>query len=409
MNDSHTRKEILPAVDNNKPVNVEIGLKIRQIANVDEKNQVIRLILWVTLQWRNPYLMWDPAEYGGIESVHADHDHFWVPDLAVFNEAGFEGEIVILHKRLQTKLVITKDGNFTWKAPVTLNSHCTIDVADFPFDEQKCYVAIGSWTYAGHKIIMTYSDRNADTSYLIKSGEWRLQSASLTQNFRYYTPDYTPHPHITLTLEIKRRSLYYVLQIVVPLVLISLLPILTFILPPESEEITSTVTTIVVAISVYAIIISSALPETSDSVSVLQIYCLGILVTVVVTSVHGALTSRFVKLTSPLPHWFKRFINFTKNFTTLFSSTSKPSQKSDVQGSAHNKTDVESPNPNRNEDIEMPCTSEESSPTENNNRDTKVDENNEEWRYAALVVRRIFVVLYIVSLLGFNIYLLAKL
>jgi nicotinic acetylcholine receptor len=50
------------------------------------KNQVVRLTVWLGLDWNNPFLTWDPAEYGGIESVHANHKHFWVPDVTLFNE-----------------------------------------------------------------------------------------------------------------------------------------------------------------------------------------------------------------------------------------------------------------------------------------------------------------------------------
>ena len=38
MNNSDTKKQILPAPDINKPVNVEIGVKLRQIANVVSLN-----------------------------------------------------------------------------------------------------------------------------------------------------------------------------------------------------------------------------------------------------------------------------------------------------------------------------------------------------------------------------------
>ena len=47
---------------------------------------MVQLRVWLGLDWNNPFLTWDPAEYGGIESVHANNDLFWVPDVALFNE-----------------------------------------------------------------------------------------------------------------------------------------------------------------------------------------------------------------------------------------------------------------------------------------------------------------------------------
>ena len=192
---------------------------------------------------------------------------------------------------MRTKLVITKDGHCTWQAPVTLNSYCTLDISEFPFDEQKCPVEIGSWTYPGEKINITYSDRNADLNYYIKSGEWTLQSATLSQDFGFYSPENTPHPHVTLSLKIKRRAGYYKNQIIIPLAAISIMAIYSFILPLNVEDRLMIVITIVVAISVYGVIVSSALPETSDATPALQKYCLWILLLVVVTSVHVIPTS----------------------------------------------------------------------------------------------------------------------
>ena len=215
--------------------------------------------------------------------------------------AGFQSEIVILHKRLRTKLVITDDGHCTWQAPVTLNSYCTLNVADFPFDEQKCPVEIGSWTYPGEKINITYFDRNADLSHYVKSGEWTLQSATLSQDFGFYTPENTLHPHVTLSLKIKRRPGYYKNQIIIPLAAISIMAIYSF-LPLNVEDRIMIVITIVVAVSVYGVVVSSALPETSDATPALQKYCLAILLLVVCSSAHVIIPYLLQKR---LPRWLR--------------------------------------------------------------------------------------------------------
>ncbi|XP_028416049.1 neuronal acetylcholine receptor subunit alpha-5-like [Dendronephthya gigantea] len=304
MNNSNVNRQILPASHINKPVNVEMGIKLRQIANLDEKNQVIRLILWLTFQWLNPHLKWNPAEYGGINSVHVDHDLFWFPDVAVFNEAGFESEIVILHHRLRTKMVITKDGYCTWQAPVTLNSYCTLDLTDFPFDEQKCPIQIGSWTHPGEKINMTYSDRNADLSHYITSGEWILQSATLSQDFGYYKPEISPHPYITLSLKIQRRPDYYKNQMIIPLILVTSLAIYSFILPLNIEAQISIVLTIVVSVSVHNVIISSELPKTADPIPALLKFSVDMLMLIVLSSFHIFITSLCVKKISSFSNWW---------------------------------------------------------------------------------------------------------
>ena len=297
--------------------------------------------------------------------------------------ASREDEIEILHKRLVTKLMITEDGNCTWDAPVTLNSQCLINVGRFPFDEQTCHVAIGSWTYSGHKINMSYSERNAVLNDYIRNGEWDVKSAILGHNFRYYLPGNIPYPDVTLTLKIKRRPLYYGLQLILPLAVISMLTIFSFILPLKSETQISIVITLVVAISVYSIIISSALPETSDSASVLQKYCIGIFLSVSMTSFPAVLTTRLVNLSYPMPNWFRKCMKGIAIILPRFNSE-----------------DLAMKIPNRQKDIEMGG--------DPNIEGQRVNENQKQWKTAAIVVHRIFLGFFILCYMGLNIFLLVE-
>jgi hypothetical protein len=182
----------------------------------------------------------------------------------------------ILYKRLATKLVISKDGDCWWDIPTTFLSPCKIDVFRFPFDEQECHVSIGSWTYSGHKINITYFERHADMRHFIKNGEWEVESALLYNNIlKHYGPNKLPYPDVTLTLKIKRRSVYYCVYIVLPSAIISLLSLLTFILPTDNGERISLVNGILVANSVYILVVFSMLPETSEAIPVLGKYLFG--------------------------------------------------------------------------------------------------------------------------------------
>ena len=219
--------------------------------------------------------------------------------------ASLEEEIQILYKRLATKLVIRKDGNCTWNAPATLLSQCKINVSRFPFDEQECHVSIGSWTYTGYKINMTYFEQNADLSNFIENGEWEVESALLHNRMKQYGLEKIPYPDVTLTLKIHRRSLYYGLNIVIPCALIAVLALFSFVLPSDHGERMSLVITVLLALSVYMLIVSSSLPETSDAVPTLGIYCLGIIITIALCLCATCITLKCRDMKSPMPHWLE--------------------------------------------------------------------------------------------------------
>lgn len=48
--------------------------------------------------------------------------------------------------------MITHQGNVFWPVPTKLQSSCKVDVTYFPFDDQKCKLKFGSWTYDGYQV-----------------------------------------------------------------------------------------------------------------------------------------------------------------------------------------------------------------------------------------------------------------
>jgi len=56
-------------------------------------------------------------------------------------EVSFNSNILISHK-----------GEMMWIPCTIYKSPCTIDVKYFPFDEQRCNMTYGSWTYNGKEV-----------------------------------------------------------------------------------------------------------------------------------------------------------------------------------------------------------------------------------------------------------------
>lgn len=60
-------------------------------------------------------------------------------------DEGFDGTY-------QTKVVVSADGNCLYIPPGIFKSTCKIDITWFPFDEQRCKMKFGSWTYSGWQV-----------------------------------------------------------------------------------------------------------------------------------------------------------------------------------------------------------------------------------------------------------------
>ena len=75
---------------------------MQQIVDLDEKNQILTTNNWLTLNWHDTYMQWEPAKYGnitvgrhmtgwcddcGAQDIRVDPALLWTPDLLLYNSA----------------------------------------------------------------------------------------------------------------------------------------------------------------------------------------------------------------------------------------------------------------------------------------------------------------------------------
>lgn len=79
--------------------------------------------------------------------------------------------------QFKTKVILSNDGTNTWYAPTILRSRCAIDIKYFPFDDQKCKLQFGSWTYDGLRVDLVNMSQTADLKAYMPSGEFEMIDA----------------------------------------------------------------------------------------------------------------------------------------------------------------------------------------------------------------------------------------
>ncbi|OWK54577.1 Neuronal acetylcholine receptor subunit alpha-7 [Lonchura striata] len=172
-----------------------------------------------------------------------------------------------------------------------LKSTCYIDVRWFPFDVQKCDLKFGSWTHSGWLIDLQMLE--ADISNYISNGEWDLVGVPGKRNEMYYECCKEPYPDVTYTITMRRRTLYYGLNLLIPCVLISGLALLVFLLPADSGEKISLGITVLLSLTVFMLLVAEIMPATSDSVPLIAQYFASIMVIVGLSVVVTVLVLQF--------------------------------------------------------------------------------------------------------------------
>ena len=75
-----------------------------------------------------------------------------------------------------------------------------------------------------------------------------------------------PFPTVKFRLFLKRKPKFYMINIVAPCILMSILALLVFYLPPDSGEKVSLGITVLLSFSVFLLLIAENVPKTSDCV-----------------------------------------------------------------------------------------------------------------------------------------------
>ncbi|KAK6624664.1 hypothetical protein RUM44_011523 [Polyplax serrata] len=145
-------------------------MKNKILMGKDEKNQLLITNLWLKLEWNDVNLRWNSSEYGGVKDLRIPPHRIWKPDVLMYNSAdeGFDGTY-------PTNVVVRNNGSCLYVPPGIFKSTCKIDITWFPFDDQRCEMKFGSWTYDGFQLDLQLQDEGGgDISSFITNGEWDL-------------------------------------------------------------------------------------------------------------------------------------------------------------------------------------------------------------------------------------------
>lgn len=244
---------IRPVENVSQSLIVRFSLALSQIITVDEKNQIMKTNVWLQLYWYDYQLKWVPADYGDITSIRIHPEKAWRPDIVLFNNADGNYEV-----SYESNVVLNYTGNHYWIPPAIYKSSCTIDVQYFPFDQQECEMKFGSWTFKGDQMkFYFYRDQNTlDFTDYLKSGVWDVIDCP----GRIERGDNDTKSMVVFKFILRRKTLFYTVNLIIPCVLISFVSVCVFALPADAGEKITLCISILLALVVFLLLISKILP-----------------------------------------------------------------------------------------------------------------------------------------------------
>ncbi|XP_047399854.1 acetylcholine receptor subunit beta isoform X2 [Sciurus carolinensis] len=292
---------VRPARELGDSVRVSIGLTLAQL---------------ISLEWTDYRLSWDPAEHDGIDLLRITAESVWLPDVVLMNNNDGNFDVA-----LDINVVVSSDGSVRWQPPGIYRSSCSIQVTYFPFDWQNCTMVFSSYSYDSSEVSLQTGlgpdglERQEiyihDRTF-IENGQWEI----IHKPSRLIQPPGDPrggregqHQEVTFYLIIRRKPLFYLVNVIAPCILITLLAIFVFYLPPDAGEKMGLSIFALLTLTVFLLLLADKVPETSLSVPIIIKYLMftmilvtfSVILSVVVLNLHHRSPH-----THQMPHWVRQ-------------------------------------------------------------------------------------------------------
>lgn len=253
---SDTDKNI-PPVKNQRNVKVPLEFKNPRVINVvkfDELQGSITTIFHVTVTWTDEIRRWnDSNDPKCIRALEVSQDKLWTPPLTILNYLDDRSSF----GNADNLVRIERDGTASLEFGGKFQTDCTPIMDKFPFDVQTCSLFVYPAGYRYFELPIANGNQNMNINIMhTRNGQWDVQNAVIIYNGDIH--------YMEIVITIKRRSLYFTLNVIVPFTALCFLNPVVFFLPGESGDRIGLTITISLSFAVYLSMIAEVMPKTSE-------------------------------------------------------------------------------------------------------------------------------------------------
>nr|XP_011448925.2 acetylcholine receptor subunit beta [Crassostrea gigas] len=255
-------KRTRPVNDQDKAVKIHISFYLSIVNDIDEVAEKFVTTGWLSLSWTDQNLVWDYAANHDIYSIHLNQNDIWKPDIVLkngftkFKEMG--GSFYYVS--------VDSSGYVSWYPYEVFETRCSIDITHFPYDKQTCKIVFIVWSYSVNQVEIEKSPNGVDYYEFEENSVWTiLDTESIVNKDKYES-------EIIFKIELQRKPKYFVMNMILPVLCLSLLSLLVFLIPVDAGEKMGYSITVFLSFAVFLSIISAELPVNSESTSTLSFY-----------------------------------------------------------------------------------------------------------------------------------------
>ena len=215
---------------------VKVGLKLQQIINIDQPNEIMNDVGTIKLEWSDPALAFNPDDCDCTSRLYTENDFNkfltdvkgkW-PDFTFFNQQG--------NRWVQNRLIeIESNGHVTYLERFSSNFQINFDWTAFPFDRQDFYIKM-DMLYPEEEYVFTPMEGFSEIDPEHGEDEFILTDFD-TQIGSVTSSTQTPISRFSFHFSAPRHLDYYIFRFFVPILLIIIVSYITFFLKDYTRRI----------------------------------------------------------------------------------------------------------------------------------------------------------------------------
>ncbi|XP_076090286.1 neuronal acetylcholine receptor subunit alpha-7-like [Mytilus galloprovincialis] len=246
-------KQIRPVIDQSEITYIDSSFNIITVQDISEVQGTVTLSGFFSFSWIDKNLAWNPADHNNIYTMDFPENVLWKPPM-VNGNAAKNIKIMTVENMM---LAVQEDGRVLFFPGDSFTFTCDIDSSKFPFDTQICTMDILTWGYSNETLV--FNDGLVATDLMGTNSGWELSSATITGNVF----GILAIPGVEVKFNFKRRSYFFIMNLLLPVNFLGFLNIFVFILPQESGERIGFSITALLAVVVFITIAEDILPATA--------------------------------------------------------------------------------------------------------------------------------------------------
>ena len=265
---SSYNKRLRPVRNQSSPVEVDIMYYVFTINELNELSGKFSFTGFFTIQWTDEMMSWNKTEYGGIESLVVEPSAVWYPHIVFSNP-------------FQSQDALFDDWNpvrYSFSGVAILNAgglvsiKCDVELTFYPWDKQLCNTAVSMRGYGENEVKLRRAGDYSSMEGYSPNGEWSLAAAHISDVSNKHMSV------LSMQFHLQRKPEFIIVNVIIPIICMSLMNIMVFVLPAESGERVSYSMTVLLATVVFLTLVGDTLPKVSSPMPLLCYYLLSLLI-----------------------------------------------------------------------------------------------------------------------------------